>query len=87
MHNQLSASAQDYVKTIYRLTLEQELASTNEIAQQMGVTPASASGMIQRLAAGQPPLVIYRKHQGTTLTPDGERTALEMIRHHRLLET
>ncbi|MBN2548899.1 MAG: metal-dependent transcriptional regulator [Anaerolineales bacterium] len=87
MHNQLSASAQDYMKTIYRLTLEQEYASTNQVAQQIGVAPASATGMIQRLAASQPPLVIYQKHRGTRLTRDGERTALEIIRHHRLLET
>lgn len=87
MHNQLSASAQDYLKAIYHLTLGQECASTNEIAHQMDVAPASATGMIQKLAAGQPPLLTYRKHQGVTLTPEGERTALEIIRHHRLLET
>lgn len=87
MHNHLSASAQDYLKSIYHLTLDQKCASTNEIAQQVNVTPASATGMIQKLAADQPPLVIYRKHQGVTLTPEGERTALEIIRHHRLLET
>lgn len=87
MHNHLSASAQDYLKTIYHLTLDKKCASTNEIAQQMDVTPASATGMIQRLAADQPPTVIYRKHQGVILTPEGERTALEIIRHHRLLET
>lgn len=87
MHTQLSASGQDYLKAIYHLTLEQEYASTTQIAQQMGVAPASVTGMIQRLAASQPPLVIYAKHQGAALTPDGQRTALEIIRHHRLLET
>jgi DtxR family transcriptional regulator, Mn-dependent transcriptional regulator len=87
MHSHLSAAVEDYLKTLYRLTLEQKPASTNAIAEQMGVTPASATGMIQRLAASQPPLANYTKHQGATLTPEGERTALEIIRHHRLLET
>jgi DtxR family Mn-dependent transcriptional regulator len=53
----------------------------------MGVTAASATGMIQRLAAATPPLVTYRKYQGATLTPEGERAALKVIRSHRLLET
>ncbi len=87
MHAHLSAPAQDYLKAIYHLTLEHESASTNQIARQMEVAPASATGMVQRLAGGQPPLVIYRKHQGVALTSEGKRAALEIIRHHRLLET
>src|SRR4030066_1618684 len=87
MHTQWSESVQDYVKTIYRLTLEQKYATTNEIAQHMGVSPASATGMVQRLAVSEPPLVSYRKHQGAALTQEGLRTALEITRHHRLLET
>ena len=43
--------------------------------------------MIQKLAAEKPALVEYHKHQGATLTPTGKRVALEVIRHHRLLET
>ena len=81
-----SASVEDYLKAIYGLTREQERASTNEIAERMGVTPASATGMIQRLAAAIPPLVDYQKHHGVSLTPEGEQIALEVIRHHRLLE-
>jgi DtxR family Mn-dependent transcriptional regulator len=87
MNAHLSASVEDYLKTIYRLTLDETSASTNALAQQLGVAPASVTGMIQRLAANQPPLVIYRKHQGVALTPAGERLALEIVRHHRLLET
>lgn len=87
MEEHLSASVQDYLKVIYRLTLEQAPASTTEIAQALSVAPASVTGMVQKLAASQPALVIYQKHQGVTLTPEGERTALEIIRHHRLLET
>lgn len=87
MHNRLSSTIEDYLKAIYELTRERERASTNEIAGQMGVTPASATGMIQRLAALDPPLVAYQKHRGAILTPEGEQIALEIIRHHRLLET
>ncbi len=86
MHNRFSASVQDYLKAIYELTQRQERASTNEIAQHMGVTPASATGMIQRLAIADPPLVDYQKHRGVSLTEVGRQAALEVIRHHRLLE-
>jgi len=86
MSDHLSASIEDYLKTIYVLTLEQARASTNEIAGQMGVAPASATGMIQRLAVMKPPLVDYQKHRGVSLTSEGEQTALKVIRHHRLLE-
>lgn len=63
------------------------MASTTDLAARLGVAPASVTGMIQRLATATPPLVTYRKHQGVTLTPEGRRAALEVIRHHRLLET
>lgn len=87
MKNRLSAAGEDYLKVIYELTQEDERASTNEIAAQMRVTPASATGMIQRLAAADPPLVAYRKHHGVSLTLAGRQMALEVIRHHRLLES
>ena len=83
----LSVSVEDYLKAIYGLTQEQKRASTNDIAGRMGVTPASATGMIQKLAAADPPLVEYQKHRGVSLTPAGEQSALEIIRHHRLLES
>lgn len=80
-------SIQNYLKTIHSLTLNGATASTTELATRLNVAPASVTGMIQKLAAVTPPLVLYRKHQGVTLTPEGERAALEVIRHHRLLET
>jgi DtxR family Mn-dependent transcriptional regulator len=86
MNVHLSPSVEDYLKAIYGLTREQARASTNELAEQMGVAPASATGMIQKLALMQPPLVAYQKHHGVCLTAEGEKTALEVIRHHRLLE-
>ena len=53
----------------------------------MEVAPASATVMVQKMSAFQPPLLDYQKHQGVTLTPAGRMIALEVIRHHRLLET
>ncbi|NIW39060.1 MAG: metal-dependent transcriptional regulator, partial [candidate division Zixibacteria bacterium] len=50
------------------------------------ITPASVTGMIKRLAASHPPLVEYQKHRGVVLTDEGEEIALEIIRHHRLIE-
>jgi DtxR family Mn-dependent transcriptional regulator len=82
----LTQSIEDYLKAIYELTLAQERAATNQIAERMGVTPASVTGMLKRLAANQPPLLDYHKHRGVALTAEGEKVALEMIRHHRLLE-
>lgn len=80
-------SAQDYLKRIYELTERGEPASTNDIARSLRVSPASVTGMIQKLAAEKPALVEYQKHHGVILTPAGKRAALEVIRHHRLLET
>lgn len=75
---------EDYVKTIYSLALEESPVSTSRIAAARGVKPASATSMIQRLARLN--LVNYEKHYGVTLTEAGEKLALEVIRHHRLLE-
>jgi DtxR family Mn-dependent transcriptional regulator len=86
MREKLTYVIEDYLKTIYDLTAESGRASTNQIADRMGVTPASVTNMIQKLATTNPPLLEYRKHRGVTLTSDGENIALEIIRHHRLLE-
>lgn len=83
----LSQSTQDYLKHIFELSEGGTPASTNDLAERLGVKPASVTGMIQKLASTEPPLVDYQKHQGVTLTPEGERAALEMLRHHRLLES
>jgi DtxR family Mn-dependent transcriptional regulator len=80
-------SVQDYLKHIYELTEKGSPASTNDLARELDIKPASVTGMIQKLAAEKPTLVEYQKHQGVTLTPTGKRAALEVIRHHRLLET
>jgi DtxR family Mn-dependent transcriptional regulator len=82
----LTQNIQDYLKAIYSLTENEGSASTNALAARLGIKPGSVTGMIQKLATSAPPLVIYSKHQGVTLTAEGERAALEVIRHHRLLE-
>ena len=87
MPKTMTRSAQDYLKRIYELTECGQPASTNDLARELEIKPASVTGMIQKLAAEKPALVEYQKHQGVTLTPTGKRAALEVIRHHRLLET
>ena len=75
---------EDYLKTIYMLAQVESPVSTSRIADARDVKPASATSMIQRLAKLN--LVNYEKHYGVTLTSDGEKLALEVIRHHRLIE-
>jgi DtxR family Mn-dependent transcriptional regulator len=77
--------AENYAKALYELQARGETpVGTKAVAERLGVTPASASGMLKRLAdAG---LVSYEAYHGARLTPEGERIALEVIRHHRLIE-
>jgi len=84
--DQLTEAVEDYLKTIYELVSSHERATTTQIAAVLDVKPASVTGMLQRLAKSDPPLVEYQKHQGVQLTAFGEKAALEVIRHHRLLE-
>ena len=86
MDRTLTISIQDYLKQIYELTENGGSASTNALAKKLNVSAPSVTGMIQKLASAKPPLVEYQKHQGVTLTKEGKRAALEVIRHHRLLE-
>ena len=83
--NKLSPPTEDYLKTIY-LIQERESAgaSTNAIAAALQVTPASVTGMIKKLAELK--LVRHTPYQGVELTRSGEKIALEVVRHHRLLE-
>jgi DtxR family Mn-dependent transcriptional regulator len=87
MKETITQTTQDYLKTIYNLAEDYGSASTTRLAERLGVAPASVTGMLQRLALSTPPLVKYRKHQGVKLTKAGKRAALEVIRHHRLLES
>ena len=75
---------QDYVKEIYKLRLEGKRATTSAIAARLGVRPPSVTAMVKRLSALG--LAKHAPYRGVELTPAGERVALEIIRHHRLLE-
>lgn len=75
---------EDYLKTIYMLEQEASPVSTSRIAAARDVRPGSATSMIQRL--GKLNLLNYEKHRGVTLTETGQEIALEVIRHHRLVE-
>ncbi|NUM43306.1 MAG: metal-dependent transcriptional regulator [Anaerolineales bacterium] len=86
MRENLTHAIEDYLKAIYELTSTEGRASTNDLAEQLDVRPASVSGMIKKLSETEPPLVEYEKHRGVILTPEGQKVALEIIRHHRLLE-
>jgi len=86
MTQTLTISIQDYLKHIYELTENGETASTTALAKKLKISAPSVTGMLQKLASAKPALVEYQKHQGVTLTREGQRAALEVIRHHRLLE-
>jgi DtxR family Mn-dependent transcriptional regulator len=80
-----SSAVEDYAKAIYALESRGPGAvSTNAIAERLGVTPASASGMVKKL--GELGLVEHEPYRGVQLTSRGARLALEVLRHHRLLE-
>ena len=77
---------EDYLKAIYELKeTEGEPVSTSSIAEHMDVTPPTVTSMMEKLADRE--LVDREKYSGVELTPEGETVALEVIRHHRLLET
>jgi DtxR family transcriptional regulator, Mn-dependent transcriptional regulator len=77
--------AENYAKALYELQgREPQGVGTTAVAQRLGVTSASASGMLRRLA--EEGVVDYAPYRGARLTPEGERIALEVIRHHRLIE-
>ncbi len=79
-------AVEDYAKAIYSLQRRAggEAVPTSSLAERCGVTPASASAMVKRLA--ERGLAVHEPYHGVRLTADGELLALEMIRHHRLLE-
>jgi DtxR family transcriptional regulator, Mn-dependent transcriptional regulator len=80
-------SVDDYLKAILELSgVEEERVTSNALAARLGVRAASVTGMLQKLSANKPPLVRYKKHHGARLTAAGKKRALEILRHHRLLE-
>ncbi len=82
---EFSPAVEDYAKAIYSLqTGIDGPVSTNALAEKLAVTPASASGMVRKLA--ELGLAEHRRYKGVVLTEKGRRLALEVLRHHRLLE-
>jgi DtxR family transcriptional regulator, Mn-dependent transcriptional regulator len=81
---ELSAAVQDYAKAIYELEGRSGVASTNALADRLGVRPPSVSGMLRKLDALG--LVVHERYRGVRLTESGRKVALEVLRHHRLLE-
>ena len=80
----LTDAIQDYLREIYKLGADGGRVSVTALAKRQGVSPASASAMVKKLAALE--LAVHQPYRGITLTQDGEKVALEVIRHHRLLE-
>ena len=95
--NRNSESVDNYLKAILTLSGDPQTAdiagrgpkrvASNALAAQLGVAAASVTNMLQKLAAGPDPLVEYERHRGVLLSPGGKRRALEVVRHHRLIET
>lgn len=86
----LSSAMEDYLKTIYLIRCEENedgnsAVSTQALAERLEVRPPSVTAMIKKLAALK--LVDYAPYQGVSLRPAGEKIALEIVRHHRLVET
>ena len=81
-----SQAVDDYLKAIYEIAGDRSRASTASLAKKLDVAPASVTGMLQKLAEQEPPSVEYEKHHGARLSEHGRQRALEVIRHHRLIE-
>ena len=80
----LSTAIEDYLKAIYLLQQQEEQVGTTVLAERLQVKPASVSGMLKKL--GDLQLVRHTPYHGVMLTPAGEKIALEVLRHHRLIE-
>ena len=86
--NPNSESVDNYLKAILFLGgPEENRVASNALARRLAVAPASVTNMLQKLAAGSPPLVEYERHRGVLLSSAGKKRAVEVVRHHRLIET
>ena len=78
----------DYLKAIYMLAGdEKKRVGGSELAGRLGVAPASVTNMLQKLASDPKSFVDYKRSEGVWLSTAGRRRALEVVRHHRLVET
>ena len=80
----LSQALEDYLKVIYVLEADGEKATTTAIAQALDVSNASVTNMFKKLAGMK--LIVHESYKGAVLSPAGKKVALEILRHHRLLE-
>jgi DtxR family Mn-dependent transcriptional regulator len=81
-------SSDDYLKAILELSgAERRQVSASDLAVALKISRASVTKMLQKLSAAKPPLLIYEKHHGVQLADAGLERALEIVRHHRLIET
>lgn len=81
-------SVDNYLKAIFTIGgPEEERVTGTALAERLGIAPASVTNMLQKLAAARTPLVEYESRRGVRLSAAGRRRALEILRHHRLLET
>jgi len=83
-------SVDNYLKAILALGgagVQPRRVTSTSLAERLGVAPASVTNMLQKLAAAAMPLVVYERHRGVLLSEAGRRRALEVVRHHRLIET
>jgi DtxR family Mn-dependent transcriptional regulator len=78
-------AVEDYLKTIFELQVGGSKVSTTALAERLGVAPASVTGMVKKLAELR--LLKHEPYHGVELTDTGEKIALEVIRHHRLVES
>ena len=78
----------NYLKAIFALGgPEEERVTSTALSERLGVAPASVTNMLQKLASSPTPFVEYESHRGVRLSAAGRRRALEILRHHRLIET
>ncbi len=84
----LSAAVEDYLKAIYELELAsgEERVGTSDLADKLDVSNASVTGMLRKLSQMEPRLADYQRYRGVRLTEAGRKIALEVVRHHRLIE-
>jgi DtxR family Mn-dependent transcriptional regulator len=81
-------SVDNYLKAIFTLSgPEERRVSSTALAEKLGVAPASITNMLQKLASSPKPFVEYERYHGVRLSPKGKQRALEVLRHHRLIET
>jgi DtxR family transcriptional regulator, Mn-dependent transcriptional regulator len=80
----ISHAMEDYLKAIYELSAGSDRVTTSKLAERMACTPASVTNMLQKLSSLR--LVEYAPYRGVTLTATGTKIALEVVRHHRLIE-